>query len=425
MPKELLSEGGWAGDLRIGDLDGDGQVDFLVFRSADEGMKPCFLGAFSLSGRVLWQDGSGGDQPARPGPVVIHDLDGDGGAEVVCFFVDPARKATAASLENVVIQVREGRSGRVLRQGVPEALRQAAGYRGEALVADSNWVHQRLLVANFRGTARPQDFLVKLGPTLLAFDDQLRTLWTYTIRWNEYGSCSAYIPAVGDIDGDGRDEVNGGYYLLDSRGRPRWEKQLAANMDSVAIAPWDGGKVRAFCSGGGHVVAADGRVVLRLGEKLVPHGQELRVVDFTSDRPGAEMVVRWNGHEPDAMLVGSEGRILRRFRLNPSPNNTGMEAVFWQGPDRPAALYNGGWLWHLEGEPRGVPLPGLPKPKGPAKMGWFHAIPADVCSDRREELVLYNPWDRFVWIYTPDPIRDGAFTSYKPGPRQYNARLMD
>ena len=93
VPKDLLSEGGWAGDLRIGDLDGDGQVDFLVFRSADEGMKPCFLGAFSLSGRVLWQDGSGGDQPVRPGPVVIHDLDGNGAAEVVCFFVDPARKA--------------------------------------------------------------------------------------------------------------------------------------------------------------------------------------------------------------------------------------------------------------------------------------------------------------------------------------------
>ena len=38
-------------------------------------------------------------------------------------------------------------------------------------------------------------------------------LWTYEIKWNEYGKCSAYIPAVGDIDGDGKDEVNGGYYL--------------------------------------------------------------------------------------------------------------------------------------------------------------------------------------------------------------------
>ncbi len=37
----------FGGDIRIGDLSGDGQADFLVYRSADGGMKPCFIGAFT------------------------------------------------------------------------------------------------------------------------------------------------------------------------------------------------------------------------------------------------------------------------------------------------------------------------------------------------------------------------------------------
>jgi len=39
--------------------------------------------------------------------------------------------------------------------------------------------------------------------------------------------------------------------------------------------------------------------------------------------------------------------------------------------------------------------------------------------------VIYNPWDRFILIYTPAPFHGKAFGGYKPGPRQYNVRLMD
>ena len=50
----------FGGDVRIGALSGTGQPDFLVFRSADGGMKPCFIGAFTMGGKVLWQVGQGG-----------------------------------------------------------------------------------------------------------------------------------------------------------------------------------------------------------------------------------------------------------------------------------------------------------------------------------------------------------------------------
>ncbi len=408
----------YGGDIRLGDLTGDGRADLLVYRcDAASAMKPCFLGAFTLDGRVLWQVGTGGMQPLRPGPVAIHDIDADGRAEVVCFFQDSSARADKKSLADVVVQVRDRRTGRVKHQAAPDQVRRRKGW-------GPNWCHQRILVANLRGRPTPQDFIVKLGDTVVAFDDALNVLWTYKIRWNEYGRCAAYIPCVGDIDGDGRDEVNGGYFLLDADGSPLWARRLGPHMDSVAITEWDGGRMRAICSGGGHVMDAEGKAVLALGEKLVPHGQEVRVADFLPDRPGPEMIIRHQGHTPNVMLIGNTGEVLRRFKLNASPNETGMEVVYWNGPDAPALLHNGGLLFDGYGQVAVRP-PGLGKPIGPAKMGWYHCIPADVCGDRREEMVLYNPWDRFVRIYTPEPLDEDAYSGYRPGPRQVNARLMD
>ena len=425
IPAELLTDGEhdgralrYGGDIRVGDLTGDGRPDLLVYRSADSGVKPCFMGAFDMDGRILWQVGEGGEQPLRPGAVAIHDIDGDGAAEAVCLFLDPAVSCDANSMANTLIQVREGSTGEIkLQRPAPPELARLSG-------SGANWFHQRILIANFTGRPTPCDFVIKVGDTILAFDQRLEPLWTYRIRWNEYGDCSAYTPAVGDIDGDGMDEVNGGYFLLDHDGRPLWEKKLARNMDSVAITEWDNGRTRAICSGGGRVLDERGNVIVSLGEDEVPHGQEVRCGRFLADSPGPDMIIRRNGHNTDAVVVNNGGEVVRRFNLNESPNNTGMEAVYWNGADAPALLCNGGVLWRGDGE-LFRELPGLPRPKGPPRMGWYHCIAGDFCGDEREEVLIYNPWADEVFIYTPAPLAEDAYTGYCPGPRQYNARLMD
>jgi hypothetical protein len=425
VPESLLTTDDrgikYGGDIRLGDLNHDGRADFLVYRSAGDvhdggGVKPVFMGAFDMEGNLLWQAGAGGSQPSRPGPVAIHDIDGDGRAEVVAFFKDPGVDAPASAFDDVVIQIRDGATGEVKKEARPSVF-------DEIQAQGANGVHQRLLMANFRGLDGPRDFVVKLGAHVLAFNNDLELLWRYESPWTEYARCPAYIPAVGDIDGDGKDEVNGGYMILDDDGAVLWEEQLARNMDSVAIDAWDDGAMRAFCSGGGHVLTAEGETVLALGEEIVPHGQELRVARFLPDDRRNQMVIRHRGHATGVLVVNVDGEVVNRFDLNRSPNNTGMEAVLWRGPDEPAVLYNGGMLWDAAlGE--GIELPGLPEPGG-GRMGWFHCIPADLCGDAREEIVVYNPWAAEVFVYTPKPVDEDAYQGYSPGPVQYNVRLMD
>lgn len=446
IPKPFLTtenDHTFAGDIRIGDLDGDGRCDFLVYRSkhsgpagpAIGGFKPCFLGAFDADGNILWSIGGGGTHPVRPGSITIHDLDGDHCAEVIHFWHQPTEQNPTTdwqSLSDIEIQIRDGKTGRIIRQGAPAAITERrCRDKGNNLSIGrqtANWVHQRILVANFRGTDRPRDFVVKLGDTHVAFDDELNTLWSYQTPWVNYSECPAYIPAVGDIDGDGRDEVNSGYFLLDDDGTPLWENKLGPNMDSVLITEWDNGKTRAICSGAGHVLDETGNTILSLGQETVPHGQEVRIANLRDDLPGPEMALRHLGHQPDLLVISSrDNSIISRLTLNNSPNNTGMEPVFWNGPDKAALLFNGGWLWDLQTE-QGTPLPGLPKANGARihRMGFYHAIPANFCGDDREELILWDPTATEVFIYTQElPQNVQEYSGYRAGPRQYNPRIMD
>ena len=175
------------------------------------------------------------------------------------------------------------------------------------------------------------------------------------------------------------------------------------------------------------MVDEHGNAIFKLGEEEVPHGQEVRVADFLAEHPGPEMVVRWHGHNPDILVVSSATHeVVRRLSINDSPTNVGMEAVYWHGQDKPALLYNGGLLWNVEDQ-TSAELPGLPPPNGGEvhRMSFYHCIPANVCGDDREELVLWDPTSTALYVYTPAPLDEAAFDRYCPGPRQYNPRLMD
>ena len=430
------SESPYRGDLRIGDLTGNGVVDFVVYRSV-AGIKPSFVAAFTIDGEPLWSAGDpdkevhnrddGGTlktvAPSRPGPVVVHDIDGDGAAEVLCLMIEAGADATSQwRMDDMEIVILDGRTGKVKRRQADAAMRACHAYAANGELVPSNYVHQRLLIANFRGTPQPQDFLVKLGCDLLAYDDHLNLLWSYRTKWGTYPDHAAYIPAVGDLDRDGRDEVNGGHFVLDHDGKPIWERFVARHNDAVLIDDWDG-RPRAIVSGHGTVVDDEGRPIISLGPQAVPHGQEVRCGNLRVDLPGRELVIRYEGHRPKLMVVGHEGRVLTRFEVDPSPNETGLEIVRWLGEGKPDLIYAPAALYDGYGR-KVVTFPNLPPPSG-GKMGWYHCFPADVCGDEREEVVLYDPYTAWIYIYTPLPLDQGEYHGYVHTARQYNARLMD
>ena len=422
----------FGGDIRIGDLNGDGRCDFIVYRCNHGaptgahmgGVKPAFIGAFDLDGKPLWRVGEGGNQPSRPMSIAVKDWTGDGADDMICFWHQPQPELSTdwQTLADVAVQLRDGRTGNVIREASPTAITQ----RRRRDPVGANWIHQRLLIANFRGTLHPRDIAVKLGDTYVALDEHFNVLWTYRTEWVQYSQCPAYIPAVGDMDGDGRDELLTGYHLIDDDGALLWKQKLGANMDSVTIDRWRG-KIRAICSGFGHVMTAGGDTVLSLGQEFVPHGQEVRVADFHAGHPGNEMVLRAFGHKPTVHLVSSESNtIVNTIELQFSPTNVGMEPVYWDGPDKRALLFNGGWLWDLQ-QAKGWQLPKLPPPNGGTvhRMGFYHVIPANLVGDQREELVVWDPTAKHVYVYTPKVLNELLTSKYCHGPRQYNPRLMD
>ncbi|MFP4249557.1 MAG: hypothetical protein ACLFU7_07845 [Armatimonadota bacterium] len=425
------------GDIRVGDLDGDGRADFVCFRNL-AGLKPAFIGAFDLDGEALWsfgdpsrevlvveEDGEkrvGLTPPERPGPVAVADVDGDGRTEVLALVLAKNVERTHHwQLDGVEFVLLDGATGEVKRRGRCETLTAADAYvDGDLLPA--NFVHLRLMLADLRGCGRPGDFVLKAGKTVFAFTDEFELLWTYDCPWNRYPEHCAYIPAVGDVDGDGRDEVNLGNALIDADGEPLWERFLGAHNDSVLVEEWEG-RLRAICSGHGHVLDERGKALVRLGGQHVPHGQEVRCGNLRADSPGNELVLRYDGHTPRVMIVGIEGEVLDRFEVPESPNNTGLEVVRWNGSAEPAVIYSPAAL--VDGFGRAVSdFPGLPEPSG-GRQGWFHCVPADICGDARDEVVLFDPQAASVFIYTPAPLDANAYVGYEHTARQYNARLMD
>lgn len=436
VPAAFLANDGthaFGGDIRIGDLSGNGVCDFVVYRSAQGGearqhqgeIKPCFIAAFDIDGKPLWQQGRGGEQPVRPGPVAVYDFDGDGSAEIACLWHRPDSNNSSnwLSLSDVVLQIRDGKTGHALRErAIPEVF---------SIKTSSpklyTWPHQRILIANFRGLDRPRDLLLKIGATYVAITDRLEVLWTYQYHLEDESRFPPKFPAIGDMDGDGRDEVHGGYFLLSPDGEPHWNRETTKYMDSVVIDVWDSPNIRAISSGTPQVMGFRSEPILALGDDVVPHGQELRVANFFASSPGVEMAIRNQGHDTRVIVVSNSGKILLDVDLNEVPNNTGMESVFMRGPEMPAFLFNGNLLWDLE-EQRSIVFPDLPRANGKAihRMGFFHALPADMTGDGKEDLVLYDPTSTRIFIYSTDSRDLSAEpTGFTAGPRQYNPRLMD
>ncbi len=272
-----------ANDCSTGDLDGDGQYDIVLkwdpSNSKDNSQSGytgnVYLDAYKLNGTRLWRIDLGRNirAGAHYTQFMVYDLDGDGRAELAYKTADGTRDAAGAVIGDANADYRNS-SGYVLSG--PEFLTIFNGLTGRAMAttdylpargAVSSWgdnygnrVDRFIAAVAYLDGVRPSLIMGRGYYTRLvrvAWDwrnGQLTRRWTFdsnTAGNSGYAGQGNHQMTVGDVDGDGKDEICNGPSTINDNGT--------------------------------------GLYVNGLG-----HGDALHMTDMDPDRPGQEV---WQCHE--------------------------------------------------------------------------------------------------------------------------------
>lgn len=268
-----ISKGGSGSFVFMGDLSGNGRVDFLVAQPdsiLDDRYFPHqiqALTAFDVKGNILWQVGEVKEGTKVAGsdiPVQICDIDGDGYNEVLCVM-------------NKRFLILDGRDGSVKKD----------------FALPDEWAHDCIIVANLTGGEYPSDIILKNRyHQMWAVDKDFKLLWTHK------GNIG-HFPWVYDFDGDGLDEVMAGYTMLDSDGSFMWE---CHDLDDHCDALWVG-KVQPEKEGVQMVIG--GSVTVMYDAK----GNELW--RYTGSKESQHVALGRYNPESDEVMVAGLDRVVR------------------------------------------------------------------------------------------------------------------
>lgn len=239
-------------DASVGDLDGDGEYEVVLkqeMRPRDNFQRGATgetkLEAYRLDGTMLWRIDLGRNvrEGAHYTPFLVYDLDGDGRAEVVCRTADGTVDGAGRPIGDPKADHRN-EAGYVLDG--PEFLTVFEGPTGRALasaeylpprgrVADwgdsyGNRVDRFLACVAYLDGTRPSVVMCRgyyTRSVLVAWnwrDGKLSPVWTFDSDAGEpadraYRGQGNHNLSVGDVDGDGKDEVVYGACCIDDDGK--------------------------------------------------------------------------------------------------------------------------------------------------------------------------------------------------------------
>ena len=380
-----------ANDASAGDLDGDGEYEIVLRWEPSNSWGggsgghtgPVLLDAYKQNGTRLWRIHLGPNINASSHITcfVVYDLDGDGKSELACMTSDGSIDGLGAILGNATADHR-GANGVVLAG--PEYLTIFNGQTGAALAStlfvpqrhpdtlyptsqqiDDVWgdgygnrVNRFLAGVAYVDGQRPS-FIFARGyytrTVISAWDWRNATLtkrWTFDSDDGTPGNAAyrgqgAHSLSIGDLDGDGRDEVSYGACAIDDDGTGLWNSGLG-------------------------------------------HGDATHLSDMNPDRPGLEFFMP---HE-DAGSYGPYGTSLQDARtggviwgLSGNGGDIGRGVAFDIDPNHPGFemwAANSGLVFNSQGNP----IPTTTRP--PYNFGvWWDA-------DFGRELLDQNRIDKWV-----------------------------
>lgn len=245
-----------ANDASVGDLDGDGQLEFVLKwqpTNAKDNSQSGYTGntiidGVKLDGTRLWRVDLGRNirSGAHYTQFQVYDYDGDGRAEVAMKTADGTRDGTGVVIGNSSADYRNS-SGYVLSG--PEYLTMFDGRNGKALQSVdyvpargtvSSWgdsygnrVDRFLAGTAYLDGSRPSLIMARgyYTRTVIAAWDwrggQFTRRWTFdttssTNSGKGYDSQGNHQLSVADVDGDGRDEIVYGSMAVDDNGAGLW-----------------------------------------------------------------------------------------------------------------------------------------------------------------------------------------------------------
>ncbi len=357
-----------ANDASMADLDGDGQMEIVLkwepSNSKDNShggfTSPVIFDAYKLDGTRLWRINMGRNirAGAHYTQFMVYDLDGDGCAEVVMKTADGTTDAKGTVLGDAEADWRHGINGPTpkrdekvgyIDQG-PEYLTVFNGATGEALhtidyvpargninLWGDNYANRSeryLACVAYLDGVHPSVVMCRgyyTRMTLAAFDfdgAQLRQRWLFDSDKEDraYFGQGNHNLRVGDVDGDGKDEIIYGSCAIDDDGKPLYSTRMGHGdaMHLTAFFPNDDRLYVWDCHENKHDGAelhdaATGKVAFQFFSNS--DVGRCMAADIDPDNPGLEMWSLANG------ITNVKGEIIADRVRGLSTNM----AVWWDG----------------------------------------------------------------------------------------------
>lgn len=358
-------------DASIGDVDGDGEYEIILKwdpsnahdNSHDGYTGEVYFDCYKLNGQHLWRINLGRNirAGAHYTQFMVFDLDGDGKAEVVMKTADGTVDGKGKVIGNADADYREAgtfdpsrnqmmKQGRILKG--KEYLTVFSGDTGEALhtidyipargnVADwgdakGNRSDRFLACVAYLDGVHPSVVMCRgyyTRTVLAAFDwngKELKNRWVFDSNHpgcEQYAGQGNHNLRVGDVDGDGCDEIIYGSCAIDHNGKGLYSTRMG-HGDAIHLTHFDPSRKGLQVwdchenkrDGSTYRDAATGEVLLQI--KSNTDVGRCMAADIDPTHPGVEM---WSGDSQGIRNV--KGEIIAPKMRN-MPTNM---AVWWDG----------------------------------------------------------------------------------------------